>query len=145
VLTTAWLLPDVWNVVAQYLVQKGLPRRISHLSFLDLICLVFHCVAELSTVQLCGEPVKAHGVASTPSGLLIVVTRENRLYSVEPASGLCERMECYDSWSKSNEPFTVHTRFTMSVEVVASEFCAYVTDEHCIRRITLPKRFFENE
>ncbi len=98
------------------------------------------CEGELSTIKLSEENLNPHSVACIPSGVLIVTTRAGALYAVDPSTGRCARIACVES--VSNLSLTGRMTAALAVEVVASESCAFVTDQHCIRRITLPPQWF---
>jgi hypothetical protein len=86
------------------------------------------------------------GLACTPSGALIVTCHSSRrVCAVDPATGHCELItELPPSSAGALPPPASDIAFRYSVEVVASECCAFVSDQfnHCIYRITLPPALF---
>ncbi len=139
VLERSWLLPEVWQVVAQYLAHSSM-FALQHSGLAPR-----HHVppnlppsaAELKRIHLF-ESFKPNSLACTPSGVLLVTKRDGSLYAVDPASGKCEFVVRWRPPPKGR----LFASDRCSIEVVALESCAYVTDMDCVRRLTLPPQWF---
>jgi hypothetical protein len=152
VLSTDWLLPPLWRVVAEYCAQPGMkatPSKSCIISHSVLTCThrIVLILGQLTTIwfdkaiqgTLCG-------IACTPSGVLVLTDPfGGRIYAVDPATGRWELLSGPSKGEPTDGPALSAVFHSPSgIEVVASECCAYVCDSgnHCIRRITLPPEWF---
>jgi hypothetical protein len=103
------------------------------------LCFVVCCPdsGEIETVWIFDNDFRdaAHGIACTPSGVLLVT--RGSLYAIDPVLRRCERVVCSLDGTEKESNVVV-------VAVAPTELCAYVSDcrDECIRRITLPPKWF---
>jgi hypothetical protein len=136
--STNRLLPELWRIVAEYASQTGASQNlllpVIRFNFLVTLC----DSADLTTVANLRYAFPS-GIACTPSGVVLVMCSTRTMYAVHPTSGRCDPF----AQIPHNKPPTQlksNDRPRYALEVVASEFCAFVSDplDHCLHRVTLP-------
>ncbi len=107
----------------------------------------FLVIVEKTQIQL-SLRLHPQAIACTPSGVLLVTNcAPSGVFAVHPPSGKCIPVAGCKQWGSLKDGVGLEAAFNFpqGIVVVASECCGYVSDtqNHCIRRVTLPAHWCE--